>query len=145
MEGDHAPDRLDPSERPCPTSEAVATREGAAHGERKYESRVASLQGVHHHHERQDCHTVDGQHATYDTFVGGCEGRRNRTGNDAASSLQQSQSGVCVQRSCRTMFSQWAPECVRTTSGVERSHPSVRKMGNVRRKTEIPLPPLAET
>jgi hypothetical protein len=124
MESNQAPDRLHRAERPCPTGEAVATREGTTHREREDESRVASLQGVHHHHERQDCHSVDGQHATYDTFV-----RRRDDPHQ-----------VVVRRSVDSRLS-----TSRTTSGAEKIHPSVRKMGSVHRTTDIPLRPLVQS
>ena len=41
------------------------------------------------------------------------------------------------------MFSRCSSFCLRTSSGAERTHPSVRKMGSVHSPTEIRPPPPA--
>ncbi len=62
MERDQTPDRLHDAEWPCAAGEPVAARERTTPSECQNESLVASLQGVHHHHQGQDCHAVSGQH-----------------------------------------------------------------------------------
>jgi hypothetical protein len=59
---DQRPDSLDDPERPGSGKKPIGARQRTPDREREHKPRIATLQRIHHHHERHDARTEDGQH-----------------------------------------------------------------------------------
>lgn len=70
-QGHEAPDSLDDAEEPGPREETVGARQSAAEGESCYETRAATLERIHQHHEAESDNAKYGESQLVDQLEWG--------------------------------------------------------------------------